>query len=55
MKKFNRAIQDTMKLLKSCRHFLTVQQFKVLKSQCLSGDIIGARKGLQTILKKDKK
>lgn len=50
MKQFNKEIQDTMKLLKSNRHILTAQQFKVLKGQCLAGDADGARKGLKTIL-----
>lgn len=50
MEQFNSDIHNTMKLLKSNRHILTAQQFKVLKGQCLAGDTGGARKGLKTIL-----
>lgn len=41
----------TMKLLKANRGQLTPQQFRTLKGQVLSGDITGAQKGLQKLLK----
>lgn len=45
-------ISKTIRLLKTNRNRLTIQQFKTLKGQCLAGDTHGARKGLETILKR---
>lgn len=42
---------QTMKLLKANRSRLTPQQFRTLKGQVLAGDITGAQKGLQKLLK----
>ena len=44
-------ILETMNLLKENRDKLTLQQFRTLKGQVLAGDIAGATKGLQKLLK----
>jgi len=36
--------------LKSCREYLTKQQYKTLRGQIIAGDPTGALKGLRTIL-----
>ena len=41
---------DFMKYLKSYKNQLTNQQYKTLKGQMLSGDMVACRKGLTTIL-----
>lgn len=41
----------TLDVLKANRGRLTQQQFRTLKGQVLAGDIAGAQKGLQKILK----
>lgn len=43
---------QTMKLLKANRDNLTHQQYKTLKGQVLAGNIEGATKGLQKLLKR---
>lgn len=43
---------QTMKLLKANRCRLTPQQYKTIKGQVLAGDITGAEKGLQKLLKR---
>lgn len=43
-------MQKTLKHIKNNRHKLTPQQWRVLKGQCLSGDIEGAKKGFKKIL-----
>ena len=43
-------IQKTLKYIKSNKHKLTPQQWRVLKGQCLSGDVEGAKKGFKKIL-----
>lgn len=48
---FNVAITKTIKLLKNNRYRLAPQQYKTLKGQCLTGDVQGAIKGLNTILR----
>ena len=39
--------------LKGYRHLINKQQLKTLRGQALAGDVEGARKGLQKILKKN--
>lgn len=39
-----------LKLLKNKREYLTVQQYKVIRGQAISGDIVGANKGLVRLL-----
>lgn len=38
--------------LKLYRKYLTTQQYKTLKGQILSGELLGAEKGTQKLLKK---
>lgn len=54
MKQYNCEINSTMNILKSYRHILTIQQYRVLKGQCISGDFMGARKGLSRLLKRQR-
>ena len=54
MKQYNNEINSTMNILKSYRHILTVQQYRVLKGQCIAGDFMGARKGLTRLLKRQR-
>lgn len=42
-----------MKELKKHKKYLTLQQYKTLKGQILSGDKEGARKGLNKLLKRN--
>lgn len=43
-----------LKRLKIFKKILTVQERKTLKGQALSGDIEGAKKGLDKILKRER-
>lgn len=45
-------LTDFLNKLKSKKEFLTKQQLRTLKGQALSGNISGAEKGLQKLLKK---
>lgn len=45
-------ITKALKRLKSYNGKLTYQQFKTLRGQILAGDIDGAMKGLQTIIRR---
>lgn len=45
-------ITDFIKYLKIYRDYLTNQQYKTLKGKAMSNDMISARKGLTTILKR---
>jgi hypothetical protein len=46
-------IQEIDRFIGSLKHYrLTIQQIKTLRGQALAGDLYGARKGLQQILKK---
>ena len=45
-------MSDFMKELKQYRHLLPKQTLKSIKGQALSGDIDGARKGLNRVLEK---
>jgi len=44
--------QEYIKLLREYRNILPKQTIKTLKGQALSGDLIGANKGLLTAIKK---
>jgi len=48
----NIEIQEFIKNLKNFRGILSKQTIKTLKGQALSGDLIGANKGLLTAIKK---
>ena len=41
-----------MKKLKNSRPYLSKQQYRTIKGQALSGDIDGAQKGLNSLLKR---
>lgn len=43
---------ETLKLLEKNKSKLTNQQYKALRGQCLAGDVEGALKGLNKILRK---
>ncbi len=51
----NDAMQQTLRNIKNNRHKLTPQQWRTLKGQCLSGDVEGAKKGFENILKNNNK
>lgn len=40
------------KLLKDSKEYLTRQQYKTIKGQIIAGDIDGAQKGLQRLMRK---
>lgn len=40
------------KLLKDSKAYLTRQQYKTIKGQIIAGDIDGAQKGLQRLMRK---
>ena len=48
----NFRINSFMKKLKNNRPYLTKQQYHTLKGQALSGDIDGAQKGLNSLLRR---
>lgn len=48
------AINRFIKKLKQYNRYISKQQFKTLKGQAISGDIVGAERGLQKILQKGK-
>ena len=47
-------LYELLRELKLCRRYLTPQQYRTLKGQALHGDVAGAEKGLQRLLRKDK-
>ena len=47
-------LYEVLRELKLCRRYLTPQQYRTLKGQALHGDVAGAEKGLQRLLRKDK-
>ena len=47
-------LYELLRELKLYRRFLTPQQYRTLKGQALHGDVAGAEKGLQRLLRKDK-
>lgn len=46
--KLNRFIRK----LKNCRQYLSKQQYRTIKGQALAGDIEGAEKGLNSLLRR---
>ena len=48
----NFRINRFMKKLKNCRLYLSKQQYSTIKGQALSGDIDGAQKGLNSLLRR---
>jgi len=47
-------LYELLRELKLCLRYLTPQQYRTLKGQALHGDVAGAEKGLQRLLRKDK-
>lgn len=47
-------LYELLRELKLCRRYLTSQQYRTLKGQALHGDVAGAEKGLQRLLRKEK-
>ena len=45
----------TMRLLKQYKHRLTFQQYKTIKGQIEAGDCEGASKGLEKLLRGDRR
>ena len=48
----NFRLNSFMKKLKNCGPYLTKQQYRTIKGQALSGDIDGAEKGLNSLLRR---
>lgn len=48
-------IQTALHYLKKKRKNLTVQQFRAFKGQILAGDVVGAIRGIDRLLKRKKK
>lgn len=46
-------VYEFMHQLKLCRRYLTQQQYRTLKGQAVRGDVVGAEKGLQRLLRKE--
>ena len=46
-------VYEFMHQLKLCRRYLTQQQYRTLKGQAVRGDVAGAEKGLQRLLRKE--
>lgn len=44
-------INAFLKRLESCRHKLTPQQYKTLRGQAANGDVPGAIRGLERIIR----
>lgn len=45
-------LTEFMKMLICNKHNLTRQQFRTIKGQAFAGDIVGAKKGLNKLLKR---
>ena len=48
----NFRLNSFMKKLKNCGPYLTKQQYRTIKGQALAGDIDGAQKGLNSLLRR---
>lgn len=48
----NFRLNSFMKKLKNSRPYLTKQQYRTIKGQALAGDIDGAEKGLNSLLRR---
>lgn len=55
MVEMGREQKEALVTLLSCRNDVSRQQFRTLKGQIIAGDAEGARKGLDKILKRNKK
>jgi hypothetical protein len=44
-------LQSFLRNLRACNKWLTQQQYKTLRGQAIAGDVLGACKGLEKILK----
>lgn len=47
-------MQKELELLKQYKYRITKHQYKTFKGQILSGDIVGFRKGLFKLIRKEK-
>lgn len=45
-------LRSFIHLLKKYKYRLSMQQFRTLKGQAVSGDVAGARKGLHTLIER---
>ena len=48
----NFRLNSFIRKLKNCRQYLSKQQYRTIKGQALSGDIDGAQKGLNSLLRR---
>ena len=48
-------LYELLRQLKLCRRFLTQQQYRTLKGQAVHGDVVGAEKGLQRLLRNEQR
>ena len=48
----NFRLNSFMRKLENCRQYLSKQQYRTIKGQALSGDIDGAQKGLNSLLRR---
>ena len=44
-------LQSFLGKLRACNKWLTQQQYKTLRGQAIAGDVFGAKKGLEKLLK----
>lgn len=44
-------LQSFLCRLRACNKWLTQQQYKTLRGQAIAGDVLGAKKGLEKLLK----
>jgi len=48
----NTELSAFMKILKANKNYITTQQFRTIKGQALSGNLYGAKKGLNKVLER---
>lgn len=44
-------MQEFLKILKKCSVYLNKQELKTLRGQALKGDVVGAEKGLNKLMR----
>ena len=47
--------KDFLKKLKIQKKYLTAQQYRTIKGQALAGDVVGADKGLEKLMERNRK
>lgn len=47
--------KDFLKKLKTQKKYLTAQQYRTIKGQALAGDVVGADKGLEKLMERNRK